>query len=205
MTDLILIAGLPGTGKTSFARYLSAKMKIPMISKDLIKEQLFDTAGFKNRQEKVNLGTAAMAIMYHIADLHLEIGLPIILENNFENVSKPGLLKLIEKHNCNPVMVKFHTEMSVLAERFRIRDQSPQRHRGHVVNTQYPEVSNNLQKEIYLDNAEFNWKKYYSAMHERGMDTFSIGCPEIPADSTDFSRLDYEKIFIEILAKIIDK
>ena len=79
MSFLILIAGLPGTGKTSFAQYLSAKMKIPMVSKDIVKEHLFDTIGFRNRKEKVILGVAAMDIIYHAADLHLKIGLPIIL------------------------------------------------------------------------------------------------------------------------------
>jgi adenylate kinase family enzyme len=38
MTYLFLIAGLPGTGKTTFAKFLSSRMAIPVASKDIIKE-----------------------------------------------------------------------------------------------------------------------------------------------------------------------
>ena len=196
MAYLILVAGLPGTGKTSFAKYLSRKMAIPAISKDLLKEQLFDTIGFKNRAEKVKLGTAAMAVMYHIAGLHLEIGLPVILENNFENISKPGLQELIEKYVCKTITVRFQTQMNVLAERFRVRDESPERHRGHVLNTQYPEVNPPSGSETAVD---YYSGEYYAAMQKRGMDTFTIGGDEIIVDTTDFSKVSYDKICGEIL------
>ena len=204
---LILIAGLPGTGKTSFAKYLSRKLGIPMVSKDIIKEHLFDTIGFKNRAEKVTLGIAAADLMYHVAELHLEIGLPIILENNFESASKPGLLKLIAHYNCKTVMVKFHTEPGVLGKRFLERDKSPERHRGHVINTRYPEVPDNGKlppDQIQGDRAPSNqdsyepqvtdFSKYYNAMIQRGMADFSVDGEEIFVDTTDFAAVSYDSI-----------
>jgi predicted kinase len=198
MSYLILVAGLPGTGKTLFARYLSKKISIPMVSKDLLKECLFDTVGFKSRQEKMALGVAACGIMYHVADLHLEIGQPVILENNFENASKPGLCRLIEKHTCKTVTVKFFAEANVLAKRFMLRDKSPERHRGHVINTQYPEPegAGDIKPE------PFNPDIYFSAMKERGMDIFSIGGEEILVDTTDFSFVCYDTIRSKIEAAI---
>jgi len=62
MSNLILIAGLPATGNTSFARYLSNQLNIPMVSKDEIKELLYDTIGFKSRAEKITLNTPIMSI-----------------------------------------------------------------------------------------------------------------------------------------------
>ena len=176
-----------------------------MVSKDIVKEHLFDTVGFKNRQEKVALGIAALELMYHFANAQLEVGLSIILENNFENLSKPGLLKLIEKYNCRTLMVRFHTERTVLAERFLKRDKSPERHRGHVINTQYPELPPCTEPVINKNdtlNFESNLiypQSYFTTMEERGMENFSIGCQEIIVDTTDFSKVSYEAVFHEIL------
>ena len=171
-----------------------------MASKDLLKEHLFDTLGFKNREQKVALGIAAADILYHFAELHLEIGLPVILENNFENVSKPGLLKLIEKFQCKTVTVKFTADPDILAQRFRIRDRSPERHRGHVINTQYPEVEG--QEELTAESPLIYPASYFSAMDQRGMAAFTIGGPEIIVDTTDFSKVDYEKVFKKIVVYI---
>jgi predicted kinase len=41
---LVLVNGLPGSGKTTLARRLSAALGIPLISKDAIKETLTDLA-----------------------------------------------------------------------------------------------------------------------------------------------------------------
>ena len=192
MSYLILVAGLPGTGKTSFARYLGGKLEIPVVSKDTVKEHLFDTVGFRNRSEKVALGVAAMDIMYHFAEALLELNQSIILENNFENVSKPGLEKLIQKYGCKTVTVRFHTDTDVLSERFLLRNRSPDRHRGHVIDTQYPEPEGTeaLSDKMGIES----FRDYYERMKCRGMEFFSIGGDEIIVDSTDFSEVSYAGI-----------
>jgi len=57
----ILVAGMPASGKSTIAVRISESLGIPMLSKDSIKEMLFDDLGFHSRAEKVQLGTAAMA------------------------------------------------------------------------------------------------------------------------------------------------
>ncbi len=83
----ILIAGMPCSGKSTFAEYLSKKSKLPYMSKDIIKEKLYDTVGFKSREEKNNLGLGAMEILYYFAEEEMKTGNAFIIENNFENVS----------------------------------------------------------------------------------------------------------------------
>ena len=39
---LIIIAGMPAAGKTTFAKYLSEELRIPLVCKDRVKEILFD-------------------------------------------------------------------------------------------------------------------------------------------------------------------
>ena len=68
MKTCICIAGMPASGKTTAALRLSGKLGIAMLSKDEIKEKLFDRIGFQSRQEKVQLGLAAMEILYYAAE-----------------------------------------------------------------------------------------------------------------------------------------
>ena len=51
----ILITEIPASGKSTMAQFLSDYFHLPMISKDNIKEILFDDIGFQSREEKVKL------------------------------------------------------------------------------------------------------------------------------------------------------
>jgi len=51
----ILITGMPASGKSTMAETISERLKLPVISKDKIKELLFDNVGFRSREEKVKL------------------------------------------------------------------------------------------------------------------------------------------------------
>ncbi len=50
----ILVTGIPAAGKSTMAETLAENLKLPVISKDTIKELLFDCVGFRSREEKVN-------------------------------------------------------------------------------------------------------------------------------------------------------
>ena len=128
MKTCICIAGMPASGKTTAALRLSEKLGIAMLSKDEIKEKLFDRIGFQSRQEKVQLGLAAMEILYYAAERCLAAGESVILENNFEDLSRPGLQALQERTGCRMITILFDGETRAVYERFVKRDQSPTRH-----------------------------------------------------------------------------
>lgn len=138
----ILVSGIPASGKTVLAEYLSASLHIPVVSKDKIKEILFDTIGFRSRTEKVALGTGAMETMYYFAGQMMRTGQPFLLENNFENVSRPGIQSLLEKYGYQAVTVRLTGDYNVLFNRMIERNNSPDRHKGHIVNNYYqkPEI-----------------------------------------------------------------
>lgn len=192
----ILIAGAPASGKSTFASYLSSKTGIACVSKDDIKEKLFDHIGFRSRQEKVSLDICATEIMYLFAGNVLKSGHHVILDNNFENSSKPSLFKLIEAYGADAVTIRFQGDMSVIYQRFISRDMSPDRHRGHVVNTSYPET----EKTEYIPMGEDVFTERYT---QRGMTDFSVG-RLITADCTDPGTVDYDKLCDEIL-NVINK
>ena len=112
MSVCILIAGLPATGKSAFANLLSRELGIPCLSKDGIKESLFDTLGFQSRAEKVKLGEAAYRILLDQAESMLKNGLTIALENNFEDSSRAPLMAMLEKTDAKPVTVMFDGDLA---------------------------------------------------------------------------------------------
>ena len=128
----ILVAGMPASGKSTIAVRISESLGIPMLSKDSIKEMLFDDLGFHSRAEKVQLGTAAMHILYYAAAQLMKVGKPLILENNFEDASIPGIMALLETHHYTAVTVRLTGDPEVIYRRFAARDLSDTRHRCDV-------------------------------------------------------------------------
>lgn len=61
----ILVTGIPASGKSTLADFLSERMNLPVFSKDQIKELMYDWIGFGSREEKVRLGIVSMDIMYY--------------------------------------------------------------------------------------------------------------------------------------------
>ena len=98
---LILVAGMPATGKTTFASYLSAHLHVPRVSTDFVKERLYDAVGFRSRAEKVKLGAAAMQIMYDFADSCLSAGTPVIAAA-VPSGSTPPTSKQCRTPPCSP-------------------------------------------------------------------------------------------------------
>ena len=192
MSRLIAVAGLPGTGKSHLARELAAHYGLPLFSKDDFKEILFDTVGFKNREEKTRLNDASLRDLFYAADHVLSCGSGVILENNFENNAYPYFESLQEKYpDLEVITVLIGGEMRVMYERWKRRDQNPRRHQGHVRNDHYP-----------ADEGEpvpppLTFEEYGTRFHERGMDTFHVG-RLVRVDVTDFSKVDNEAMFREI-------
>jgi predicted kinase len=63
----VVVSGLAGSGKTSVAAPLADALGVPMISKDLIKEALFDAVGTGDWEWSKMLSRAADAAMVEIA------------------------------------------------------------------------------------------------------------------------------------------
>lgn len=199
----VLIAGMPASGKSSFAHWLNRNSRLPYMSKDEIKEILFDEIGFQSRAGKVALGVAAEKILYSFAENQMRAGQPFILENNFDDTSKSGITQLLRQYDCTPITVLFDGDTKVLYQRFLERDQSPLRHRGHVVNTCYPEPVEGGQTPC-VPNIPMTFEAFQNGMEKRGFRHFRAGGPVVFVDSTDFSKVDYQKIYEEIKA-IIDE
>lgn len=189
----ILVTGIPAAGKSTMAEVLAEHFSLPVISKDKIKELLYDTIGFCSREEKVKLGIASMNIMYYMAEQFMKRRQSFILENNFENVSKERLLEILEKYSYKAITVTLTGDYEKIYQRFLKRNDSPDRHRGHVVNDCYPEkIQNNFV-------ASIPYESFVNGIVNRGMDSFVANGPHIVLDTTDFIRIDKEKLLQQIV------
>lgn len=136
--NLILVNGLPATGKTTIARTLSATLDMPVISKDVFKEFLFDTIKAKDREWSKVLGGVSNDFVYILADKLLTNGESIIIENAFEyEFAKPNLEKLLKGKNINVTEVYCTTDKNIRRNRFKARQESGDRHLGHVDSLNY--------------------------------------------------------------------
>ena len=192
----ILVTGIPAAGKSTMAKVMSEKLKLPVISKDTIKERLFDNVGFQSRAEKAKLGIASMEIMYYVAGQLMKAGQPFILENNFEYSSEQGMKNLLEKYQYSALTITLTGDYKVIYQRFLERESSPDRHRGHVVNDCYPEKKENNPKTLKAKT--ISYENYVRGIEQRGFDAFCVDGRQIKVDTTDFSRINMEELFSRI-------
>lgn len=161
------------------ARFLAEACGLPVISKDRIKECMYDTIGFRSREEKVKLGIASMQIMYDLAEELMRSARPFILENNFENVSKEGLLTILKKYKYKAITVTLTGDYKIIYQRFLERNRDPGRHPGHVVNDCYPGS-----KEINSP-VQISYESFVEGITQRG-DGFFYG--KWSADNFGYNR-----------------
>lgn len=153
---------------------------------------MFDDVGFRSREEKVKLGVASMNIMYYMAEQFMKCKQTFILENNFENISRDGLLEILDKYSYTAITLTLTGDYEKIYRRFVERNESPDRHRGHVVNDSYPEREPGHPVKVIA------FESLVNGIKKRGMDSFVANGPQIVVDTTDFRKVNYEKILQEI-------
>jgi predicted kinase len=129
---LIIVNGLPGTGKSTLARKLAARLSLPLLSKDLIKETLFDTLGWSDRAWSRRLGVASITLLFKLVEAQLVAGHACIVESNFDpQFDTPRIRALQQRYAFTPVQLLCVTDGPALLARYRARAEAHERHPGH--------------------------------------------------------------------------
>ena len=188
----VIISGIPAAGKSFLAKYLSRDFNIPWMSKDSIKEILFDNIGFSSREEKIRLNITATEELLYFSSQLMECQKIFIIENNFEKNIKQNISKLLKKYKYKCVTVMLTGDYSTIYKRFLLRNKSIDRHKGHIVNDYYPSA---------LSDSDYNNVSFSQFEHElrmREMDKFDFGDIRLTIDTTNISDLDWGAVADQI-------
>jgi predicted kinase len=128
---LVVVTGPPASGKSGLADDLSEALRLPLLTKDGIKEALFDALGTGDRDWSKRLGEATWSVIFHVVDGMLRGGSSLVVEGNFEaTYANPRFADLPP---FRAVQVYCTAPAGTLLERFRERSQEGRRHPGHAV------------------------------------------------------------------------
>jgi predicted kinase len=138
---VIVVTGLPCTGKSTIARRISSEFRLPYIAKDAFKESLFETLGFSDRAWSKKLSAASYGLMFEVLTSLLEVGGSCVFEANFDpKVHGEPLASILGAFQARVAQVHCLTEPDVLLERFQSRWERGERHPGHVDHATLPEL-----------------------------------------------------------------
>lgn len=128
--SLVIISGPPGAGKTRLARPLANHLRLPLLSKDAIKERFADAIGEPGLLLSSQLGLAAHRQMVAIALELLRSGHGVVIESFFhKGLAEPDLTPLLA--HCDAVLIHVRADEAVLISRFERRMEDPERHAIH--------------------------------------------------------------------------
>lgn len=172
----IIITGHPGTGKTTLAHRLGEALRLPVFSKDEIKEILFDQLGWTDVTWSRKLSIAAYRVMdYAIAEA-LATGDGIIVESNFlAEFDSERVQNFVDQFDTNALQILLFCDESVRSKRFHDRVSQGERHPGH----------------HDLDQFQKNLRTARCV-------PLTIKAPIIEIDTTDFEKVDFDGLVDKI-------
>ncbi len=177
--QLIITTGRPAAGKSTLSKWLSKELGMPFVSKDNVREVLFNRLGWKDRKWAQMLGRTSVDIMFYFAETQLEAGCSLILDNSFDpSLSAARFQALKTKYGVETIQIVCNSDRDTLFNRFRERAKTGNRHPGHGDDDVLDELRTYLAKEQSL--------------------VMDIGGSIIEIDTTDFSKVNYQAILNEV-------
>ena len=192
---LILLAGYPGTGKSYLAELLMKQFTgFEILSPDEIKEEFWDTYGFRNEQEKEELIQKSWVEYYHRMEWKFTRGISLLSDYPFSHKQHDQLQEVCDKHHVQIITIRMIADLDVLFERQKKRDLDASRHLGHIVKKYHKGICLKCHEEA--DNL-LDYDEFIQRCTCRGCGTFALGTT-LQLDVTDFATAPYGELMIRI-------
>lgn len=145
---LIVVCGLPATGKSSLAEELRDALGWPLFAKDQFKETLYDATeqgeDAYTRESSTIVGKQSISLLLMVARELLETGTSCIIEANFlPDLAPDDLGPLLAISNGRQVHCTIPGDL--VLERYRKRAHAGERHPVHVDAGAEPELIERMQ------------------------------------------------------------
>ena len=175
----LVITGPPCSGKSYLACQLAKRLKLPCLSKDGLKETLFDTLGWDDPLLAERYNAAAYELLYHVLDTLMPAGNTLMVESNFRpEMASQRLERLAAAHSYQVLQVVCSAPPEVLLQRFRARWAAGERHPGHGDDAKTDRIAESLAGQRY------------GPLHLPG--------PVIRVDTTDLHQVDVDVVLAQI-------
>lgn len=178
---IILVAGMPATGKTTLAEYLSKELRVPLVCKDHVKECLWERLHFDGRikSESQKYGALAYDLSFHFCEALMQVDSPVIFESNFGAECPPELDRLVRKYGYQVVTVLLDGDVETIHRRFCQREQTDARHPGVRSGERFASLEAFMQRTGPCRD-------------------FSYGDHLLRVDTTDFAKVSFEEILAQV-------
>ena len=180
---LILIHGLPATGKTTLGEEVAKELGLPFFCRDHYKEELFEILGEKDSTTDWSrkLGAASFLVTYLTAEKILTSGMSCVAETYWTpEYAEPKLSDIAERTSARIIQVFCSSDEAVRKERFEKRAETD-RHPAHMDTKRLEEGA--------LDN---NWA------HSAKNVPLRVPCDLIRVDTTEFSKLEVQAVVRQV-------
>ena len=174
-SKMILVSGIPATGKTTFAKWLSGKLRVPHVCYDNILAKTLETAKRccdEEEQIRNYFGEFPYEFLWFCIEEVMKSSSIVIVDYHFTDMMKQKLDEVTEKYQYDTITVHMDCPAKLAYERW-------------VERNKLDSMRPNISLEQFINGTKQN-------------KDFRYGSHFVYVDASDYSLLSYEDIFNQV-------